>query len=64
MTDPVPLLLIEDDTSLAGNLRQVLEDDGFAVTHCTLGDERLRLAGDPSFAVVLTWGLHPGGAGS
>jgi len=48
------ILLIEDDTRLAANLRQVLEDEGFAVTHCTRGDDGLRRAAADSFEVVLT----------
>lgn len=48
------ILLIEDDIQLAANLRSVLEDDGFAVTHSARGDEGLRFAGAGSFDAVLT----------
>ena len=48
------VLLIEDDTGLAANLRAVLEDEGFKVTLCTRGDEGLRRAGTAAFDVVLT----------
>ena len=48
------LLLIEDDASLAANLRQVLEDEGFAVTHAARGDDGLRRALEETFDVVLT----------
>jgi nitrogen regulation protein NR(I) len=48
------LLLIEDDAHLSANLRQVLEDEDFAVTHCTRGDEGLRRALDGTFELVLT----------
>ncbi|MCL4788295.1 MAG: sigma-54 dependent transcriptional regulator [Verrucomicrobia bacterium] len=48
------ILLIEDDTRLATNLRQVLEDEGFVVTHCSRGDEGLRRATADAFEVVLT----------
>lgn len=48
------ILLIEDDIQLAANLRSVLEDDGFAVTHSARGDEGLRLAGAGTFDAVLT----------
>jgi nitrogen regulation protein NR(I) len=48
------ILLIEDDTLLAANLRAVLEDEGFAVTHAARGDEGLRQAAGNAFEVVLT----------
>jgi DNA-binding NtrC family response regulator len=48
------ILLIEDDARLAANLRQVLEDEDFIVTHCTRGDDGLRRATTDSFQVVLT----------
>lgn len=48
------ILLIEDDTRLAANLRPVLEDDGFTVTHEARGDEGLRRAGQAGFSAVLT----------
>jgi len=54
MGAPAHVLLIEDDTNLAANLRQVLEDEGFTVTHCTRGDDGLSQAGSVPFDVVLT----------
>src|ERR1035438_821055 len=48
------ILLIEDDTSLAANLCDVLKDDGFKVTVCHRGDEGLRRAGKDECDVVLT----------
>src|SRR6266542_3278785 len=54
MGAPAHVLLIEDDTNLAANLRQVLEDEGFTVTHCTRGDDGLSQAGSAPFDVVLT----------
>ncbi len=48
------ILLIEDDTSLAGNLSDVLKDDGFKVTVCNRGDEGLRRANSDECDVVLT----------
>lgn len=48
------ILLIEDDSQLAVNLRQVLEDGGLAVTHCARGDDGLRRAESAAFDVVLT----------
>jgi nitrogen regulation protein NR(I) len=60
MPHPARLLLIEDDVCLADNLRQVLEDEGFAVTCCTRGDEGLRRASKGAFDVVLTDMRLPG----
>src|SRR5882762_797453 len=48
------VLLIEDDTSLAANLCDVLKEDGFKVTICNRGDEGLRHAGRDECDVVLT----------
>jgi nitrogen regulation protein NR(I) len=48
------ILLIEDDTSLAGNLCDVLKEDGFKVTVCNRGDEGLRRANSDECDVVLT----------
>ena len=48
------ILLIEDDTSLAGNLSDVLKEDGFKVTVCNRGDEGLRRASGDECDVVLT----------
>ncbi|MFO1513820.1 MAG: sigma-54 dependent transcriptional regulator [Verrucomicrobiota bacterium] len=48
------ILLIEDDTSLAANLCDVLQEDGFKVTVCHRGDEGLRRANQDESDVVLT----------
>ncbi len=48
------ILLIEDDVSLATNLCDVLEGDGFKVTLCHRGDEGLRRANPDEFDAVLT----------
>ena len=48
------ILLIEDDISLATNLSDVLNDDGFKVTVCNRGDEGLRRANKDECDVVLT----------
>jgi nitrogen regulation protein NR(I) len=48
------ILLIEDDSSLAANLCDVLREDGFEVTVCNRGDEGLRRASKDESDVVLT----------
>ncbi len=48
------VLLIEDDTSLAENLSDVLQEDGFKVSVCHRGDEGLRHATRAEYDVVLT----------
>ena len=48
------ILLIEDDANLAANLREVLEDEGFAVAHSSRGDDGLRRADAATFDAVLT----------
>ena len=48
------ILLIEDDTSLAANLCDVLKEDGFKATVCHRGDDGLRCAGKDECDVVLT----------
>ncbi len=57
------VLLIEDDTGLAANLRDVLADEGFKVTLCTRGDEGLRRATNDECDVVLTDLRLPGMGG-
>ena len=54
MSSSSRILLIEDDTQLADNLRAVLEDDGFKVTHAARGDDGLRRASETAFDAVLT----------
>ena len=54
------VLLIEDDTSLAANLCDVLKEDGFKVTICNRGDEGLRRASNDECDVVLTELRLPG----
>lgn len=54
MPRAIDILLIEDDQSLAGNLRDVLEGEGFRVTHCVRGDDGLQRACEPERDVVLT----------
>jgi nitrogen regulation protein NR(I) len=54
MPSSAHILLIEDDTSLANNLRDVLKEDGFKVTLCSRGDEGLRRANNDDCDVVLT----------
>ena len=54
MRETARILLIEDDTSLAANLCDVLKEDGFKVTVCHRGDEGLRRASNDECDVVLT----------
>jgi nitrogen regulation protein NR(I) len=54
MSSSPNILLIEDDTKLADNLRLVLEDEDFDVTHCARGDDGLARALHEPFDVVLT----------
>ncbi|MGH7971558.1 MAG: sigma-54-dependent transcriptional regulator, partial [Limisphaerales bacterium] len=54
MQSAARILLIEDDTSLAANLSNVLNEDGFKVTVCNRGDEGLRHASNDECDVVLT----------
>lgn len=54
MLSPPTILLIEDDASLAGNLRDVLVESGFRVLVCHNGDEGLRMAAVEEIEVVLT----------
>ncbi|MEY2428112.1 MAG: hypothetical protein QOJ40_997, partial [Verrucomicrobiota bacterium] len=54
MREAARILLIEDDTSLAANLCDVLKEDGFKVTVCNRGDEGLRRASNDPCDVVLT----------
>ena len=59
MDGPPNVLLIEDDSSLAANLRLVLEDAGLAVAHCTRGDDGLRRTGATTFDVVSEFETDP-----
>ena len=54
MSKAADILLIEDDTSLAANLCDVLKEDGFKVSVCNRGDEGLRHANNHECDVVLT----------
>ena len=54
MSRAAHILLIEDDASLATNLCDVLEEDGFKVTLCNRGDEGMRRASNDECDVVLT----------
>ncbi|MBI1401695.1 MAG: response regulator [Porphyrobacter sp.] len=48
------ILLVEDDAAIATVIVAALEDEGFAVTHCTAIAARDRLLGQESFAAMLT----------
>ena len=54
MPSAAHILLIEDDSSLAENLCDVLTEDGFKVTVCNRGDEGLSRAGKDECEAVLT----------
>jgi nitrogen regulation protein NR(I) len=54
MPSTAHVLLIEDDQSLAKNLCEVLDSDGFKVALCHRGDEGLRRATNDECEVVLT----------
>jgi nitrogen regulation protein NR(I) len=54
MSSAAHILLIEDHASLAANLCEVLEEDGFRVTACNRGDEGLLHATSAEYDVVLT----------
>jgi len=54
MATAAHILIIEDDTSLAANLHDVLKEEGFKVTICNRGDEGLRHATEDRCDVVLT----------
>jgi nitrogen regulation protein NR(I) len=57
------ILLIEDDVSLAGNLRDVLIEGGFSVIVCNRGDEGLLTARKEECDAVLTDLRLPGMGG-
>ncbi len=48
------VLLIEDDVSLATNLAEVLQENGFRVILCNRGDDGLQRTREEAFAAVLT----------
>jgi two-component system nitrogen regulation response regulator GlnG len=48
------ILLVEDDAAIATVIIAALEDEGFAISHCTSIAERDRLIAVESFAVMLT----------
>ena len=54
MQGAATILLIEDDSSLAANLCDVLREDGLEVILCSRGDEGLRRAANEECDVVLT----------
>src|ERR1022692_60304 len=54
MPSAAHILLIDDDTSQAANLCDVLKEGGFKVSLCNRGDEGLRRASNDECEVVLT----------
>ena len=51
---PRPILLVEDDAAIATVIIAALEDEGFAIAHCTSIAARDRLLADGTFSVMLT----------
>ena len=51
---PARILLIEDDAAIATVIIAALEDEGFAITHCTSIAARDRVLAERSFAAMLT----------
>jgi len=49
-----PILLVEDDTAIATVIIAALEDEGFAIAHCTSITARDKLLATRRFAVMLT----------
>jgi two-component system nitrogen regulation response regulator GlnG len=49
-----PILLVEDDAAIATVIIAALEDEGFAISHCTGIAARDRLLAEDRFAVMLT----------
>lgn len=54
MKTPARILLIEDDTNIAGGLQKVLEREGYQVTAMTRGDEGLARGLAEAFEVIIT----------
>lgn len=58
MTDAPPLLVVEDDPRVAGELVRGLRAAGFGVELCTRGEGVLaKVVAQPLAAVVLDWML-------
>jgi len=54
----MPILLVEDDSDLAGGLKQALEHEGFSVNHVAAGQAALHaIETDPPAIVILDIGL-------
>ncbi|MDP5104303.1 MAG: sigma-54 dependent transcriptional regulator [Erythrobacter sp.] len=53
-TPPAPILLVEDDAAIATVIMAALEDEGFAIAHCTNIAARDNLLAGRRFAVMLT----------
>jgi DNA-binding response OmpR family regulator len=62
--DKQHVLVVEDEAPLQQLLKDVLEEAGFAVTICSLGEEAMERfeRGDPAF-VALTTDIHLSGSG-
>jgi DNA-binding response OmpR family regulator len=53
MTEPLAILLVDDDTALTESLSQLLKMDGFAVTAADDGESGVREALSGNFAIVI-----------
>ncbi len=53
MTDPFPVLLVEDEPHLAHGLTYNLEAEGYLVTHVTTGEEALKLLQCQPYALMI-----------
>lgn len=53
MTDPIPVLLVEDEPHLAHGLTYNLEAEGYLVTHVTTGEEALNILQQTPYALVI-----------
>jgi len=64
MREPsITILLIEDDPGIASALLKELAKEGYRLTHCSRGDDGLRLALDQPFHLVITDLRLPGLSG-
>lgn len=53
MTDPIPLLLVEDEPHIAQGITFNLEAEGYLVTQVTTGEEALEILDKKDFALLI-----------